>query len=154
MKRREFLTGTTLAGTGLAAMALSTTGASAAEWTPAERANVDIVNAFIAARVRLRNAKVSIDEWNRTMAQYAIEDLMFTVHPVGRFVPQAKIGAGLGPWTKIEMKIGETFAKGPVVMHERTDFMSYADRPDAVSSFIGIYALKDRKIHEWLEYTI
>ena len=128
MDRRKFLAGSTFA-----AVALSTTGAAAAEWTAEERANVEVVNAFIDARVRLRNAKVSIEEWNRTMAQYAIEDLMFTVHPVGRFVPQAKIPAGLGPWTRIEMKIGDTFAKGPVVMHERTDFMSYADRPDATS---------------------
>jgi limonene-1,2-epoxide hydrolase len=78
---------------------------------------------------------------------------MFTVHAVGNFVPQAKIPEGLGPFTRIEMKIGDTFAKGPVVMHDRTDIMSFADRPDRTGQYIGIYALKDGKIHEWIEYS-
>jgi limonene-1,2-epoxide hydrolase len=87
------------------------------------------------------------------MARYAIEDLMFKVHAVGSFAPQAKIAAGLGPFTRIDMKIGETFAKGPVVMHERVDVMSWPDRPDSTGHLIGIYALKDGKIHEWIEYS-
>jgi limonene-1,2-epoxide hydrolase len=87
------------------------------------------------------------------MAEYAIENVMFTVHAVGNYVPQAKIPAGPGPYTHIEMKIGDTFAKGPVVMHERVDISSFANRPDTTGRFVGIYALKDGKIHEWLEYS-
>jgi limonene-1,2-epoxide hydrolase len=150
MNRRTFLTGT---GLGTAAFLSLGRQASAAEWTAQEKANVATVNDFIAARVRLRNAHASIDEWNATMAKFAIEDVMFTVHAVGNFVPQAKIPSGLGPYTKIEMKIGDTFAKGPIVMHERTDFMSFANRPDSTGRFVGVYALKDGKIHEWLEYS-
>jgi limonene-1,2-epoxide hydrolase len=149
MNRRHFFT-----GTALGAVALATTGLrAAAEWTALEQANVKIVNDFIAARVALRNARASLEEWNRKMAEYAIEDLMFKVHAVGSYAPQAKITPGPGPFTKIEMKIGETFAKGPVVMHDRVDLMSFANRPDSTAHLIGIYALKDRKIHEWIEYS-
>ena len=139
---------------GVGSAMLMTLGehANAGEWTPLERANVKVVNDFIAARVALRNAHVSKEEWDKKMAEYAIDNLMFTVHAVGNFVPQAKIPDGLGPFTKIEMKIGETFAKGPVVMHERVDFMSFANRPDSTGRFIGIYALKDGKIHEFIDY--
>jgi limonene-1,2-epoxide hydrolase len=150
VNRRHFLTGSAIASVAVLARA---SRANAAEWTPLERANVTVVNNFIAARVALRNAHVSKDDWDRKMAEFAIENVMFTVHAVGNFVAQAKIPDGPGPYTHIEMKIGDTFAKGPIVMHERVDVMSFANRPDSTGRFVGIYALKDGKIHEWLEYS-
>lgn len=149
MNRRTFLTGSALGGA-----ALLTVGgrADAAEWTALERANVKVVNDFIAARVALRNRKASLEEWNKKMAEFAVEDLMFTAHSVGDFKPQVKIAAGPGPFTHITMTILETFAKGPVVMHERVDVMSFADRPDSTGRFTGIFALKDGKIHEFIDY--
>ena len=150
MNRRTFLSGSAFGGATLLALGVR---ADAAEWTLLERTNVKVVNDFIAARVALRNAHVSKEEWDRKMAEFAIENVMFTVHAVGNFVPQAKIPDGLGPFTHIEMKIGDTFAKGPIVMHERVDIMSFANRPDSTGRFVGIYALKDGKIHEWLEYS-
>src|SRR5436189_4871340 len=108
MNRRTFLTGSALGGTALIALGRT---ANAAEWTALERANVKVVNDFIAARVALRNAHVSKEEWDKKMTEYAIDNVMFTVHAVGNFVPQAKIPDGPGPYTHIEMKIGDTFAK-------------------------------------------
>ena len=150
MHRREFI-----AETALGAVALLSAGrAAAAQWTPLETANVRVVNEFIAARVALRNSGASNEEFDRKMTEYAIADLMFTVHAVGNFVPMAKIPPGRGPFTRIEMKIGETFAKGPIVMHDRVDIMSFANQPDRSGRLIGVYALKDGKIHEWLEYSV
>ncbi len=150
MNRRMFLSGSAVGGAALLALGRP---ATAAEWTPLERANVKVVNDFIAARVALRNAHASKDEWDRKMGEFAIDNLMFTVHAVGNFVPLAKIPEGPGPFTHIEMKIGETFAKGPIVMHERVDIMSFANRPDSTGHLVGVFALKDGKIHEWLEYS-
>jgi limonene-1,2-epoxide hydrolase len=148
MHRREFARNAL--GTA-ALLALPRQAASA--WTPLEAANVKVVNDFIAARVALRNAGASDAEFDRKMLDYAIPDLMFTVHAVGNFVPMAKIPPGRGPFTRIEMKIGETFAKGPIVMHDRVDLMSFKDRPDRTGHLVGVFALKDGKIHEWLEYS-
>jgi limonene-1,2-epoxide hydrolase len=149
MDRREFIAGSTL---GAAALLASARSAEAA-WTAEEAANVKVVNAFIAARVALRNSGASDQEFDRKMLEYAIPDLMFTVHAVGNFVPMAKIPAGRGPFKGIEMKIGETFAKGPIVMHDRVDVMRFTDRPERTGRLVGVYALKDGKIHEWLEYS-
>ena len=151
MHRREFITETAL---GAAALLSAGRAAAAAQWTPLETANVRVVNEFIAARVALRNSGASNEEFDRKMTEYAIENLMFTVHAVGNFVPMAKIPPGRGPFTRIEMKIGETFAKGPIVMHDRVDIMSFANQPDRSGRLIGVYALKDGKIHEWLEYSV
>ena len=150
MHRREFIGETVL---GAAALLSAGRGGAAAQWTPLETANVRVVNEFIAARVALRNSGASNEEFDRRMKEYAIDELMFTVHAVGNFVPPAKIPAGRGPFSRIEMKIGETFAKGPIVMHDRVDVMSFPNQPDRTARLIGVYALKDGKIHEWLEYS-
>jgi hypothetical protein len=60
MNRRTFLTGSALGGGALLTFGRS---ANAAEWTPIEQANVKVVNDFIAARVALRNAHASNEEW-------------------------------------------------------------------------------------------
>ena len=151
MNRRTFLSGSVVGGASLLAFGAR---ADAAEWTPLERANVKVVNDFIAARVALRNAHASLEEWNRKMAEYAIEDLMFKVHSVGDFKPQAKIPPGPGPFKHITMTIVESFAKGPVVMHERVDVMSFEGRPDSTGRYVGIFALKDGKIHEFIDYHV
>jgi limonene-1,2-epoxide hydrolase len=149
IERRGFI-----GGLGASLVALGGVApAAAAELTAGEQANVKIVHDFIAARVKLRNAHVSLEEWKRTMAQYAIEDLMFSVHAPGKFVAQAKIPEGLGPFKHIEMDIKETYAKGPIVVHERVDKMSFENRPDSEGRFVGVFALKDGKIVEWIEYS-
>jgi limonene-1,2-epoxide hydrolase len=150
MHRRELIAGSAL---GVAAL-LTTARSVAAAWTPLEAANVKVVNAFIAARVALRNSGATDAEFDQKMLEYAIPDLMFTVHAVGNFVPMAKIPPGRGPFRRIEMKIGETFAKGPIVMHDRVDVMSFKDGPDRTGHLVGVFALKDGKIHEWLEYHV
>ena len=150
MHRRRFIAETAI---GTAALLSASRADAAAQWTSLEAANVRIVNEFIAARVALRNSGASNEEFDRKMKEYTIDDLMFTVHAVGNFVPMAKIPAGRGPFSRIEMKIGETFAKGPIVMHERVDVMSFPNQPDRTGRLVGVFALKDGKIHEWLEYS-
>jgi limonene-1,2-epoxide hydrolase len=152
MHRRAFIAETALGATALLSLGRPS-AAAAAQWTPLEAANVKVVNEFIAARVALRNSGASNEEFDRKMTEYTIDNLMFTVHAVGNFVPMAKIPAGRGPFSRIEMKIGETFAKGPIVMHERVDVMSFPNQPDRTGRLIGVFALKDGKIHEWLEYS-
>jgi limonene-1,2-epoxide hydrolase len=39
-------------------------------------------------------------------------------------------------------------------MHDRVDVMSFKDGPDRTGHLVGVFALKDGKIHEWLEYHV
>ena len=67
------------------------TGKGMLTYSPSLVAASGMALAFIAARVALRNAHASKEEWDRKMAEFAIENLMFTVHAVGNFVPLEEV---------------------------------------------------------------
>src|SRR5207244_2475589 len=55
--------------------------------------------------------------------------------------------------SRLEFKILETFAKGPIVMNHRVDSFVSTTRPLTWEG-VGVFLVQDGKIKEWSDYTI
>jgi len=143
--RRSFLWSAAL---GSAGALLAPGVADAAEWGPTEKANVKIVNDFCAA--------VSMREPARVLAFFT-DDLVYrpteTTEAVrGRDALAATVAKWSNPADRMEFRVLETFATGPIVINHRIDEISGSRRMrwDGV----GVFFVKDGKIKEWSDYTI
>ena len=138
--RRKALTS---AGLGLAAFAAR---ANAAEWTAAEKANVDAVTAFCATWPSHDVTKIM-----SFFAEQCSYRLTETREPAkGRDAVRAQIASILD--SVQEFKVLDTFAKGPMVFNERRDHFSGG--PLKTWHGVGVFFVKDGKIVEWYDYTI
>ena len=133
------------AGAGLAWVA-STREAAAADWTPAERANVRVVNDFCAAWPS--------HDLQKLMSFFA-DDGAYRMSErqepsKGRQAVTAKISSFLG--NVVDLQVLETFARGPMVFNERIDHFRNLN----IQSWhgVGVFFLRDGKIVEWYDYTI
>ena len=133
----------TTAGLGIAAFAAR---ANAADWTAAEKANVDAVNAFCAAWPSHDIAKIM--SFFADQCSYRLTE---TREPAkGRDAVKAQIANFLDGVQ--EFKVLDTFAKGPMVFNERID--SFTSGVLKSWHGVGVFFLKDGKIVEWYDYTI
>jgi len=135
----------TAAGLGLAAAA-SLGRASAAELTPAEKANIQIVNDFCASWPSHDVKKIT--SFFADDGAYRMSERQEPAK--GREAFTAKINSFATQVVKFEVL--ETMAKGPMVFNERIDHFS----GNALKSWhgVGVFFLKDGKIVEWYDYTI
>jgi limonene-1,2-epoxide hydrolase len=133
-------------GLGLAAVIGTPSRADAAEQTPAEKANVQMVNDFCAAW--------SSHDLSRIMSFFA-ENCAYRVSEgqqpnTGYPAVKDRIGSFLDRVQGFE--VIETFAKGPMVINDRRDHFTGG----ALKMWhgVGVSFLKDNKIVEWYDYTI
>jgi len=143
LTRRSALT---TAGLGLVAIANLPGHADAAEWTAAEKANVQVVNDFCAAW-----PSHNID---RIMSFFA-ENCAYRVTEAqepnkGRQAVQGRIKSFVDRVQSFD--VIETLAKGPMVFNERHDH--FTSGPLKMWHGVGVFFLKDGKIVEWYDYTI
>jgi limonene-1,2-epoxide hydrolase len=146
MRRRSFLAS---AGLGALTPLAFTAQASAAEWTPAEKANVQLVTDFCAS-------------WStRDLAQVFPRFAGAGVYRMSETTPAVTGHAGLterlGSWMqssdRIVFEILATFATGPIVINHRIDRFESKTRPLTWEG-VGVFFVKDGKIQEWSDYTI
>jgi len=133
------------AGAGLACLVLPH-GAQAADWTFAERANVQVVNDFCAAWPSHDLQKVTsffADDGAYRMSERQEPSK-------GRQAVTEKINSFLGNVVKFEVL--ETFARGPMVFNERIDHFQNMNLKSWRG--VGVFFLRDGKIVEWYDYTI
>lgn len=143
--RRTFLK---TAGSTTAAV-LAFAGTADAEWTSAEKANVQVVNDFCASFAGRDVAKIA-----SFLADTCVYRVTETAMPlVGKDAVVARIKGFVDPAQVVEFPVAETFAKGPIVMNERTDRFV---RPDRTNTFhvVGVFFVRDGKIAEWTDYII
>ena len=144
--RRGFLLKAGLGSLGIAGMARTT---SAAEWSAAEKANVQVVNDFCAAWSTGDVAKI---------VSYMSSDVAFkngaTATMVGRDASAERIKGVFARYKSIVFEVVETFARGPIVMNERIDYLVQPDGTRRDIPLVGVFALKDGKITEWSDYGI
>jgi limonene-1,2-epoxide hydrolase len=134
------------AGIGLAAMAGITPQADAAEPTPAEKANIQVVNDFCAAW-----PAHNIDRIMSFFAENCAYRVSETMEPnKGRQAVRDRIQSFLDRVQSFEVL--ETFAKGPMVFNERRDH--FTGGPLKMWHGVGVFFLRDGKIVEWYDYTI
>jgi limonene-1,2-epoxide hydrolase len=143
--RRTFLT-----AAGITLLTPAVARLSAADWTAAQKANVQLVNAFC-------------DSWaTRDLKQILPRLSNDCTYRMSETVPAVTGHAGvtekLGEWMTssdrgIEFKVLDTWAAGPMVMNHRIDSFKSTKRPLTWEG-IGVFFVKDGKIKEWSDYTI
>lgn len=143
--RRCFLFSAAL---GSAGALLATGRAEAAEWGPIEKANVKIVNDFCDA--------ISMRDAARLLSFFADDIVYRPTETTPAVRGQQALAETFKKWTerpeRMEFRVLETFASGPIVMDRRIDETSGGRRMRWDG--IGIFFLKDGKIKEWSDYTI
>jgi limonene-1,2-epoxide hydrolase len=133
------------AGVGLASL-VSPQGARAADWTSAERSNVQVVNDFCAAWPSHDLQKVTsffADDGAYRMSERQEPSK-------GRQAVTEKINSFIGNVVKFEVL--ETLARGPMVFNERIDHFQNLNLKSWHG--VGVFFLRDGKIVEWYDYTI
>jgi limonene-1,2-epoxide hydrolase len=131
---------------GIAATFALTGKANAAEWTPAERANAQIVTDFCAAWPSHNLEKVI--SFFAENGAYRVSE---TQEPVkGKQAVSDRIKSFLDRVERFEVL--DTLAKGPMVFNERIDH--FTGGPLKSWHGVGVFFLKNGKIVEWYDYTI
>jgi limonene-1,2-epoxide hydrolase len=126
--------------------ALGTAIPAAAEVTPAEKANIQAVNAFIASWPAHDAAKIM-----SFFAENCAYRMTETMEPnKGREAVTNRITT-LAP-TVEGFEVLDTWARGPMVINERIDRFTSG----TLKSWhgVGVFFLRDGKIVEWYDYTI
>lgn len=125
---------------------LSAPHLSAAEWTAAERANVQVVNDFCAAWPSHDLAKVL--SFFADDAAYRMSERQEPAK--GHQAVSDKIDGFLKNVVRFEVL--DTFARGPMVFNERIDHFQNL----ALKSWhgVGVFFLREGRIVEWYDYTI
>jgi limonene-1,2-epoxide hydrolase len=138
MTRSEFL----LAGAALAIPAM------AAEPTTTEKANQALVADFCAAFASRDMTKIA--SYLDPNCSYRITE---TAMPAVGVAAVERIKSYVERSSKIEFKILDSWARGPMVINERIDSFT---RPDASPAFhlVGVFLIKDGKIAEWTDFGI
>jgi limonene-1,2-epoxide hydrolase len=145
MQRRTFLrTGALAAVSSVAAPAVA-----AAEWTDLEKANVKVVQDFCASW-STRNLAAILP----LLADDCVYRMTETTAPA---VGHAGVTERLGTWMqtsdRIEFRVLETQALGPIVINHRIDRFTSTTRPLTWEG-VGVFFIKDGKVKEWSDYTI
>jgi limonene-1,2-epoxide hydrolase len=89
----------------------------------------------------------------------------FTEDSVVRFVDSMPPMSGLAKlgttWKsfrvngeKVKTKMISVYEAGPVVVAHRTDTVNTPGKPDQSFEVVGVFAVKDGKIKEWIDYMI
>ncbi len=140
--RRGFLA----AGAGAMAIAGFARPVEAAEMTPQEQANVQLVNDFCAAwparDLDTLMAFFADDGAYRMTETTALAD--------GRDAVATQIQTILN--NVVRFDVLDTFARGPMVVNERIDYFT----DFAINSWhgVGVFFIRDNRIVDWYDYTI
>ena len=128
-----------------AALAIPVTSAAPA---PIEAANLALVTDFCAAFAARDMTKIA--SYLAPNCSYRITE---TAAPAVGAAAVERIKSYVERSSKIEFKILDSWARGPIVINERIDSFT---RPDASPAYhlIGVFLIKDGKIEEWTDYGI
>ena len=142
LSRRKFCA----SGVGTLTLAGLALPSTAAELTPEEQANVDLVKNFCAA-------------WSEPQLDRIMS--FFTDDSAYRMTETTELADGINAVAeRIETLINnvdrfdvlETFARGPMVVNERMDYFS--DFTIKTWHGVGVFFIREGKIIDWYDYTI
>jgi limonene-1,2-epoxide hydrolase len=147
VKRRQFLAAS---AAGVAATVGLPLLATAADLTDAEKANVKVVNDMCAAWA----APLDFDKISRFLAEDCVFRASETAAPVkGRQAIVDGLRKMLGSPSKAVFEIVQTFARGSIVVNERFDRFTMANR-EINWNGVGVFYMRNGLIQEWSDYTI
>lgn len=117
--------------------------------TPEEKSNIATIDGFIAAW-----AAKDIERAGACLAA----DFRFTFGKIGQTpeFSQPNFAAMMESATSIDMAVtpGTTWARGPVVTHERVDDIRFQDGTRAGGNFIAVFTLRDGRIVDFIDFEI
>lgn len=125
-------------------MALPALSAATAE----ETANLALVNDFCAAFALRDMAKISA-----FLAPNVVYRIIETAPPLTGAAAIERIKQYVEQSSKIEFKILDSWARGPMVVNERIDSFTRATSSPAYH-LVGVFFIRDGKIAEWVDYSI
>jgi len=131
-----------MTGTALAIPAM------AAEPTAAEKTNLALVADFCAAFAGRDMTKIAA--YLAPNCSYRITE---TAMPAVGAAAVERIKSYVDRSSKIEFKILDSWARGPMVINERIDSFTRTDGNPAYH-LVGVFLIKDGKIAEWTDYGI
>jgi limonene-1,2-epoxide hydrolase len=133
-------------GAGLLAGGMLGAKAEAAELSAEERANVQVVNAFMAAWTARDLAKIMAP-----LADTIVYRATETAEPIkGKELVEARLKGIVDRVDRFD--VIETWARGPMVVNDRIDRFTSGNLK--AWHGVGVFYLKDGKIVEWLDYTV
>lgn len=140
-------------GLGLIAVSGAAGSAAAAVPSPAEKANLKLVNEFC----KVWNAKdLDLD---KAVSTYLADDCSIRLvegqpPAVGKAAAVELFKSFIKNGERYDLKVVESFAKGPVVANSRIDTtIAPGKKPEAVP-VAGVFIVKDGKIREWSDYPV
>lgn len=129
-----------------AAAIVALAGPALAGESATEKANIKVVNDFIAAWNTPDKAVTFLSD---KASVRMVEDQPAVVGP-------AAVGAAfksfMTPGVSLTVKTLSTTAHGPVVLNKRVDTMKTPGKPDQAFPVAGVFIVKDGKIVEWADY--
>jgi limonene-1,2-epoxide hydrolase len=150
--RRKLFAGGGLAAAALVGLATTAEAAEPAPQTPAEAANVKVVQDFIATwgAAEFDPDKV-MPAFLTSDANVRAVDGPFTVGP-------AAVAAAFKPYIqhgeRFPVKYLSVFARGPLVITHRIDTVVTPGKPDLKMEVVGVFLLANGKIKEWIDYIV
>jgi limonene-1,2-epoxide hydrolase len=144
-RQRQHATAATFA-LFIAFIALGCAPPDEAEQSATEKANIEVVNDFMAA---WSNPDEAMTFLAPDAAVRMIEDQPAVV---GHAAIADVFKSFLTPGVTLKVETLETTARGPVVMNRRIDTMMTEGKPDQVFPVVGVFIVKQGKITEWADY--
>ncbi len=124
---------------------------SAASTAVIEKANVQLVKDFCKAWGD--DPPDAEDMANKYLADDVLVRFGDTIEPVtGHEAAVALFETFLSSGERYDLKILETFARGPIVVNSRIDSTIKGTRTTHPTSVVGVFVVKNGKIKEWSDY--
>jgi limonene-1,2-epoxide hydrolase len=147
---RRALMGGGAAGLAMLGLFASKAQAQTQKMTPQEAANVKVVNDFLKAGEKPKDAAAGLP-WLATDAAYRMTEAM--PWDKGHEAIVARLKPFVDNADKIEFKVLKTAVAGPIVINHRIDTFTSTTRP-LLFEGVGVFFIKNGKIQEWTDYTI
>ena len=145
----QFTRRAVLATVGAVAAGLLPRPAAAQTPIDTDRANIAIVNNFIAA--------ISRRDMNGALKFLAADCVYRMTETTPPATGHEAIRMRLGPYVeasdRVEWEVLDTYARGPMVVNHRIDRFISTTRPLTWEG-VGVFFVKDGLIKEWFDYTI
>jgi limonene-1,2-epoxide hydrolase len=130
----------------VAVATLGKTAIAAEEKSESAKANVKVVEEFIKA---WNDPDKSVTFLADNASVRMVEDQPAVVGPAN---VAAAFKGFMGHGEKLDVKILNTYAEGPVVTNKRIDTLTTPGKPPQAFKVVGVFVVKKGKIVEWADY--
>jgi limonene-1,2-epoxide hydrolase len=143
---------TALVTAGFLLASIMVASAEASEMSMVEKSNVKLVNDFL-------KDWAAPDATGVKLAEAVTDDI--TIQPqqdkpavTGKAAVISAFNGYLANGRRWDIKVLETFAKGPVITNSRIDASHYPGQKGRGTPVVGVFIVQDGKIKQWSDYRV